>query len=581
MSDEPQTFISEKSYLVADCGQTLTKLALFEVVSGSYRLIAHTSTITTAGEPWLDVRIGIQNGIRHLSEITGRQFLDDRGELIRPFNRNGSGVDYFTTVVSCAPRLRTLLAGLFKHVSLSQAQHVMLTNYTDVIDVFSLSDTRKKGEQISAIVQNRPDLILITGGTNDGARDRLLELVDTVAVGVEETDSDWRPTVIFAGNEGVHEDVETRFDSANELRLTSNLQPDLGQEKLDDAIELVNEMYRVLKINQLPGIREVNDWSPSPATSTANAFSNIVNFIAKSKEQRIMAVDLGSGSLSMVYASPDEKRTAVNPNIGLGRPLTDLLGTVSTQDINRWLPSSIDEQEIVDFIYQKALHPQTVATLEKEILLEQAISRELIREGLHEALGVWGLSKRKQQTPQVDSIIIRGSIFSHAPRFGPAVLTVLDSLQPSGIFSISVDKYDILPALGKLASIDPLVVVQSLENGMLPHLAWVIAPTGSGKPGQKVMTITVESGTPKLPDVEVEYGTIELLPLPKGKPAKVTIKPARRFDIGAGPGRSHTLTIYGGLFGLVIDARGRPLTRPQKENEQHSQMRQWLRDVGG
>ena len=580
MSDEPQAFISEKSYLVADCGQTLTKLALFEVVAGSYRLIAHTSVITTTGEPWLDIRVGIQNGVRHLSQITGRRLLNEREELIRPFQKNGSGVDYFTAVISCAPRLRTILAGLFNHVSLGQAHHVMLTNYTDVIDVFSLSDTRKKGAQIATIVQSRPDLILITGGTNDGARSRLLELVDTVALGVHETESDWRPAVIFAGNESIHEDVETRFGQASELQLTSNLQPSLGEEYLDDAIALVSEMYRVLKINQLPGIREVNDWSPTPATSTANAFTNIVNYIAKSKDQRIVAVDLGSNSVTLVMASATNKRTSVNSQLGLGRPLTHLLDTVSTQEINQWLPSSIDEQEIIDFVYQKALHPQTIAILEKEILLEQALSRELIRICLRESAEAWGLEEL-DSLPQIDSIIIRGSIFTHAPRFGPAILTLLDALQPSGIFSISIDKYDVLPALGKLALIDPLVVVQTLENGVLPHLAWVIAPTGVGKPGQKALTIHIESASPKLPDVEVEYGAIEVLPLPQGAPAKVTIKPNRRFDIGAGPGRAHTLTVYGGLFGLVIDARGRPLTRPRKENEQHSQMRQWLRDVGG
>lgn len=580
MSDEPQAFISEKSYLVADCGQALTKLALFEVVSGSYRLIAHTSVITTAGEPWLDVRVGIQNGIRHIAKITGRRLLNERGELIRPYQRDGSGVDYFTAVISSAPKLRTILAGLFNHVSLNQAKHVMLTNYTEVIDVFSLSDTRKKGEQIAAIVQNRPDLILITGGTNDGARNKLLELVDTVALGVEETESDWRPSVIFAGNESTHEDVQNRFGQASELHLTSNLQPKLGEEHLDGAITLVSDMYRQLKINQLPGIREVNDWSPSPATSTANAFTDVINYLAKSRDQKIMAVDLGSNSLTMVSASPEERRTSVNSNLGLGRPLINLLDNISIQDINKWLPSSIDEQEIIDFIYQKALHPQTIAILEKEILLEQAITRELLQLSLRDSAEAWGW-ENTQQVPQMDSLIVRGSIFTHAPRFGPTLLTLLDALQPSGIFSVAMDKYDILPALGKLAGIDPLVVVQSLENGVLPHVAWVIAPRGTGKARQKVLTIHVESTSPKLPDVEVEYGSIEVLPLPKDAPAKVTINPTRRFDIGAGPGRSHTLTLYGGLFGLVIDARGRPLTRPQKENEQHSQMRQWLRDVGG
>lgn len=579
MNEEPQAFVSEKSYLVADCGQALTKLALFEVVAGSYRLIAKTAVITTAGEPWLDIRVGIQNGIRHLEQITRRKLLGDRGDLIRPFHRNGDGVDHFAMVISSAPKLRTILAGLFNHVSLSQAHHVMLTNYTDIIDLFSLSDTRTKGEQIAAIVQNRPDLILITGGTNDGARDRLLELVDTVAVGVEETEIDWRPAVVFAGNESAQEDVQTRFGQANTLHLTSNLQPKLGEEHLDDAIELVNEMYRVLKINQLPGIREVNDWTPTPPTSTAHALGSIVNYIAKANEQHIMAVDLGSGSLTFAYASPEQLHTAVNTEAGLGPPLVDLLESTKTQEINQWLPSAIDEYEIIDFVHQKALHPQTVAVIEKEILLEQALSRQLIRHSLDEAAEAWGWGSRA--LPRIDNLIVRGSIFTHAPRYGPALLTLLDALQPTGIFSVSIDKYDILPALGKLAAIDPLVVVQTLENGILPHLAWVVAPSGSGKSGQKVMSVHVESASPKLPELEVTFGSLELLPLPKDAPAKLTLKPTRRFDIGAGAGRAHTMTVQGGLFGLVIDARGRPLTRPKNENERHSQMRQWLRDVGG
>lgn len=580
MSDEPREFISEKSYLVADCGQALTKVALFEVVAGSYRLIAHSSTISTVNEPWLDIRIGIVNAIRHIGEITGRRLLDGDDKLIRPSQRDGVGVDYFTVNISSGPRLRTILAGLFNHVSLSKAHHVLMTNYTEETDVLSLSDPRPKGSQIAAIVQSRPDLIMITGGTNNGATARLIELVDTVAIGIEETEQNWRPAVIFAGNESIHENVELRLGKLTSLHLTANLQPKLGEEQLDDAIELVSEMVRVLKINQIPGIREVNDWCHMPPTSTANAFSTIIHYLAQSQKKNVMALDLGIGSLTLVSASPEHKQTAVHSDLGLGHTLMNLSDKVSSKDINRWLPSSIDNQEIADFIYQRALHPQTVAILEKEILLEQALSRELIRHGLAESAVDWGWESN-DFFPPIDHVVVRGSIFTHAPRYGPMVLTLLDSLQPLGIFSISIDKYDILPALGKLASIDPLVVVQTLENGGLPHLGWIIAPKGVGKTRQKVLTIQIETKSPKLPDVEVEFGTIEHLPLPSDAPAKITIKPTRRFDVGAGNGKPVTMTIYGGLFGLLIDARGRPFQLPQKDQEQHSMMRQWLRDVGG
>lgn len=580
MSDEQQDYISEKSYLVADCGQALTKVALFDAVAGSYRLVAHTAVRTTAGEPWLDIRVGLRNAVQHIGEITGRTLLDTNGNIIRPSLPDGSGVDFYTTVVSSAPLLRTILGGLFHHVSIAKAHHVMLTNYTDVIDLFSLSDSRDKGAQIAAIVQNRPDLIMITGGTNDGARDRLLELVDTIYLGVEEVDPEWRPTVIFAGNESVQETVKAQFDAIGNLHVAPNLQPELGDEQLEGAVELLGEMYRLLKINQVPGIREVNDWSHTPASSTANALSTIVSYLATSRQQSVFCVDIGSGSLTMIAANDERVKTAVNTKLGMGKPLANLPQQIDLTEINRWLPSSIDEQEIIDFIYQRALHPQTVATLEKEILLEQALARELLKQALTTSAEAWGWA-HTNALPQTDSIIVRGSIFAHAPRYGPAILTLLDALLPTGIFSLFVDKYDIMPLLGKLAAIDPLVVVQTIENDFLPLLAWVIAPEGSGKVGQRALTVQFDSSAVKLPDVEVEFGSIELLPLPTGTPAKITIKPSRRLNVGAGMGKTVTQTIYGGLFGLVIDARGRPLTTPQRETEQHGQIRQWLREVGG
>jgi hypothetical protein len=37
------------------------------------------------------------------------------------------------------------------------------------------------------------------------------------------------------------------------------------------------------------------------------------------------------------------------------------------------------------------------------------------------------------------------------------------------------------------------------------------------------------------------------------------IRPARGFDMGAGPGKPVEKTIRGGTVGLVLDGRGRPL----------------------
>ena len=46
------------------------------------------------------------------------------------------------------------------------------------------------------------------------------------------------------------------------------------------------------------------------------------------------------------------------------------------------------------------------------------------------------------------------------------------------------------------------------------------------------------------------------------KKATLKLQPARRFDLGAGNGGAVEAEVTGGIVGLVIDTRGRPLEIP-------------------
>ncbi len=207
--------------------------------------------------------------------------------------------------------------------------------------------------------------------------------------------------------------------------------------------------------------------------------------------------------------------------------------------------------------------------------MEQAAAREI----LHCAVEHIPFNQNGVQ-PSLRLIVARGSIFTDLHRYNQALLILLDALQPAGIFAVAVDTYGVLPALGALAAHEPLAAVQTLEGNVLLSLGWVVVPHGRGQPGQKMLQVVMETEETEL-EVEVEYGTIETLPLVAGQSAKVTLQPMRRVDIGFGPGQSHTVTIRGGAVGLVIDARGRPLTLPVEEDVRQTLLRQWLWDIGG
>jgi len=49
--------------------------------------------------------------------------------------------------------------------------------------------------------------------------------------------------------------------------------------------------------------------------------------------------------------------------------------------------------------------------------------------------------------------------------------------------------------------------------------------------------------------------------VPLGQAISLRLQPLHRFDIGmGGPGRGGRLRVIGGILGVIIDARGRPIS---------------------
>ena len=53
-------------------------------------------------------------------------------------------------------------------------------------------------------------------------------------------------------------------------------------------------------------------------------------------------------------------------------------------------------------------------------------------------------------------------------------------------------------------------------------------------------------------------------------------KPARGFDLGAGPGQPVEREVRGGLVGLILDTRGRPLALPSNRDDCRRVMTDWV-----
>jgi len=183
--------------------------------------------------------------------------------------------------------------------------------------------------------------------------------------------------------------------------------------------------------------------------------------------------------------------------------------------------------------------------------------------------------------PKLDLILAGGGAIAEGASLGQSLLMLLDAIQPVGIMPILLDQNNLLALLGAAASRNNFLPVQVIESGAFIGMGTVISVIASANFGDQVVRakLTYEDGTEARADVK--FGGLEIIPLPSGQTARLTLAPLRRADAGLGPGRSGTLTVTGGAMGVVIDVRGRPLDLPSDPVRRRELMKRWSYAVGG
>ena len=120
-----------------------------------------------------------------------------------------------------------------------------------------------------------------------------------------------------------------------------------------------------------------------------------------------------------------------------------------------------------------------------------------------------------------------------------------------------------------------------IDSGAFIGLGTVVSVVASANYGDQVLgaRLVYSDGTEARADVK--FGGLEILPLPSGQTARLGLQPTSRADAGLGPGRSGTIPVTGGALGVVIDARGRPLSLPTDAVRRRELIKKWYYTVGG
>ena len=591
MSDQAQEI---RSILATDCGSTTTKAILIEKRGDEYHLVVRGEAPTTVEAPVEDVTAGVINAITEVEELAGRKLLKD-GQIIKPQQGN-EGTDLYISTSSAGGGLQMMVAGVVRNLTAESAERAALGAGAIVMDVIAANDKRLPHEKIERIRHLRPDMVLLSGGIDGGTTSHVVELAEIIEaanpkprLGVT-----YELPVIYAGNKDASGIVGERLGDKMALEVVDNLRPVLERENLMPTRLKIQDQFLEHVMAHAPGYRKLISWTDAPIMPTPGAVGAIMQTIAARQNIEVVGVDIGGATTDVFSVFKNQEGAAifnrtVSANLGMSYSISNVLAEAGMENVLRWVPFDIDVSDLGNRIKNKMIRPTTIPQVLEELIIEGAIAREALRLAFdqHKQLAVELRGVQQQRTISeafaqsetgatlvdmlsLDLIVGSGGVLSHAPRRNQAMLMMIDAFQPEGVTHLAVDSIFMMPQLGVLAQVNEVAATQVFERDCLIHLGTCIAPVGITSPGNLGVTISGDLTE------TVPFGELRLYPLGVGEKARVTIQPERRLDMGAGRGQPVEAEVEGGVVGLVVDTRGRPLEVSNASSERVALLKKWF-----
>ncbi len=563
--------------IATDCGSTTTKAILIEKKDEGYRQTFRGEAPTTVEAPFEDVTRGVLNAIQEVEELSGRQILDGE-RIITPADGN-VGVDIYISTSSAGGGLQMVVAGVVLAMTGESAQRCALGAGAIVMDALAANDGRLPHEKIERIRQLRPDMVLLSGGTDGGTVSHVVELAEFISAADPKPrfGADFKLPIIFAGNEDAREEVEKALGGKMALTVTENIRPVLEEENLDPARHVIHDLFLEHVMAQAPGYRKLMDWTNAPIMPTPGAVGEIMQTIARQQGINVVGVDIGGATTDVFSVFDGVFNRTVSANLGMSYSVSNVLAEAGLDQIMRWVPFDIEEADLRDRIKNKMIRPTTIPQLMQELQVEQAIAREALRLAFDQhralAVGLKGVQSKRTladvfeqgatgeslvEMMALDMLVGSGGVLSHAPRREQSCAMLIDAFQPEGVTRLAVDSIFMMPHLGVLSTVDERAATEVFERDCLIYLGTCVAPVGEGKGDEVCLQYEMDLPSGRQTG-ELQVGQLQWVPLADGEAVEISLQPARRWDVGAGLGQALNARVRGGVVGLVLDGRGRPI----------------------
>lgn len=555
---------SEKrgKFLLVDITHNDTKAILIE----ENKITGKSKSPTTVDEPTLDVTRGVQDAIRQIEtakniKITTKNGVKQSVKLLCSSSASGG--------------LHMIITGVIGNISGESAQRAALGAGALLIDTFSKDDKRPPYKKIAAMRQSKPDILLMSGGTDGGASSQVLEMAEVIKR------SDIKPRygteynlpLIYAGNISIQDQVDGVLgENGYALKMVENVRPLINRENLGPARESIYDAYMEHVIIHSPGYTKLAEWTDERIVPSQAMVGKMLFEYAQQQGVNLLAVDVGGDTTDVYSVYNGVFNRSLNAGIGLTYGIGNIVKEAGIDNVLRWLPSSFEERDVRNIIGNMMIKPHEKITSE-ERRIQAAIAREAIKLGVngHKAIAqrLKGVVTERTLSDMFEQaleptllnmmktqlVVGKGDAFKNQT-IEDSTMILLDSLQPEGVTELYLDPENMAAPLGNLVDHDRLTALD-LYGDSLEFIGTCIAPRGELKTEKDALRIDFEDA-----DVShvFKYGELTVVPMKSTEIGEAQIVPYR-LDVGAGRGKTIKRNIRAGKLGLIVDTRGRPMTR--------------------
>jgi hypothetical protein len=460
--------------------------------------------------------------------------------------------------------------GLLHEVSLGSARRVASSIPSEVVAEIALTDHNKPEDVVDVVIRVKPDLILVSGGMEEGANQPVSDLVDLLTLVLKLLPADYPPEILFAGNSTLAAMLQEKLTDLAKPKIVANLRPALQVEHLAPARDAVAVCATEIRYKNWPGMSDLGVISSQPIQPSSIAYGKIIHFLGKSHDpsKGVLGVDLGASSTFFAASNGNRFNLKVY-NEGMGQGLVQMLQNIKPADLLRWIPGQPSWEMVRDYLYQKSLFPQSIPSDAASWDIEQAAARIILHRCMVDFLEEWG-----PENISFEPIMVSGSTLTAAGSAWKTILMVLDGLQPIGVSTVILDQHNITAGLGSIAGLNPIIPVQILESSAYQTLATIVCPYSEENYGVTIMRTILEYEDGNYTRVNIKHGNLTQLPLALGQTANIHFEPVRRVLIDPVV-LSLGFKVVGGVCGVIIDARGRPLQLPRDATTRSELLKKW------